>query len=148
MPDQGGRLLELYPRRRPCGVAINTLVDLNKLAGETPSFVLVCVSEAPSPACRLSPLPGREPHLNCGRHPPPFRRCLWRCHCFQLPPPVSTSLSACRSAPQARRDNPPRAVRRAALPPPRRAPRGSASSAPLALAALLATCRQACRRLL
>ena len=27
-----------YPRRRPCGVAINTLVDLNKLAGETPSF--------------------------------------------------------------------------------------------------------------
>ena len=27
-----------YPRRRPCGVAINTLVDLNKLAGETPSL--------------------------------------------------------------------------------------------------------------
>ena len=27
-----------YPRRRPCGVAINTLVDLNKLAGESPSF--------------------------------------------------------------------------------------------------------------
>ena len=27
-----------YPRRRPCGVAFNALVDLNKLAGETPSF--------------------------------------------------------------------------------------------------------------
>ena len=27
-----------YPRWRPCGVAINTLVDCNKLAGETPSF--------------------------------------------------------------------------------------------------------------
>ena len=27
-----------YPSRRPCGVAINTLVDLNKLAGETPSL--------------------------------------------------------------------------------------------------------------
>ena len=27
-----------YPRRRPCGVAFNTLVDLNKLAGETPSL--------------------------------------------------------------------------------------------------------------
>ena len=27
-----------YPRRRPCGVAFNTLVDLNKLAVETPSF--------------------------------------------------------------------------------------------------------------
>ena len=26
-----------YPRRRPCGVAFNTLVDLNKLARETPS---------------------------------------------------------------------------------------------------------------
>ena len=29
-----------YPRRRPCGVAINTLVDLIKLAGETPSFTV------------------------------------------------------------------------------------------------------------
>ena len=27
-----------YPKRRPCGVAINTLVDLIKLAGETPSL--------------------------------------------------------------------------------------------------------------
>ena len=35
-----------YPRRRPCGVAINTLVDLNKLAGESPSFKLVRLSES------------------------------------------------------------------------------------------------------
>ena len=35
-----------YPRRRPCGVAINTLVDWNKLAGETSSF-LVGDSENP-----------------------------------------------------------------------------------------------------
>ena len=37
-----------YPRRRPCGVAINTLVDLNKLAGETPSF-LITTSNCSSP---------------------------------------------------------------------------------------------------
>ena len=41
--ESGGSWFEIcsgvwYPRRRPCGVAINTLVDLNKLAGETPSF--------------------------------------------------------------------------------------------------------------
>ena len=30
-----------YPRRRPCGVAINTLVDLNKLAGETQVFKIL-----------------------------------------------------------------------------------------------------------
>ena len=28
-----------YARRSPCGVAINTLVDLNKFAGETPSLI-------------------------------------------------------------------------------------------------------------
>ena len=28
-----------YPRRRPCGAAINTLVDLIKLAKESPSFM-------------------------------------------------------------------------------------------------------------
>ena len=28
-----------FPRRRPCGVAINTLVDLTKSAGEAPGFV-------------------------------------------------------------------------------------------------------------
>ena len=42
--ESGGSWVETcsgvwYPRRRPCGVAINTLVDLNKLAGETPSFL-------------------------------------------------------------------------------------------------------------
>ena len=33
-----------YPRRRPCVVAINTLFDLNKLAGESPSFTFTITS--------------------------------------------------------------------------------------------------------
>ena len=43
-----------YPRRRSCGVAINILVDLNKLAGETPSFsVLQSSSRRPVTACKI-----------------------------------------------------------------------------------------------
>ena len=36
--SEGSGFCGTRPRRRSCGVAINTLVDLNKLAGEFPSF--------------------------------------------------------------------------------------------------------------
>ena len=49
-----------YPRRRPCGVAINTLVDLNKLAGETPSFYSVISVRCQRPTGG-SPLSGPPP---------------------------------------------------------------------------------------
>ena len=50
-----------YPRRRPCGVAFNTLVDLNKLAGETlmslrPAMSAESEASDPGrPGCRCRP---------------------------------------------------------------------------------------------
>ena len=44
----------MLPRRRPCGEAVNTLVDLNKLAGESPSFLLLLTLDIRLVKCRAA----------------------------------------------------------------------------------------------
>ena len=58
----------MVPRRRSCGVATNTLVDLIKIAGESPSFNSIVHNLKPPPLCAIrSVLRLWEPHPKAGR---------------------------------------------------------------------------------
>ena len=90
----------LGPRLLPCGVAINTLDDLNKLAGESPSFFQVSSQLSTMVAWPLRLLWMSTSiiirHLSCRAAPPELRVELEFCnsaHSFPGKPPAYTPFS-------------------------------------------------------